>query len=279
MKFATINVSSKIVSAGMVVTLLALLWAGCKDDETGDANFTPIDSRISLVMKEQLGTTGNLLAFHAATEKIYNCANYSLVVQPGVSGQAISVSFSNIAIPSVCLTALGPATADFNFVPLAAGTYTFSIQVNQHLTGAQLVVTDTSYEVINGEAQWTTFPKSYLHRIPSNVIWGYVSYNDPTATGLADEFTDSLVLLGAAIHHYPASDYGLFQVDSAGVVVSPSPPPRNFVKTFIYQYAGDPRILRGLVKRYGIRLHTQATFIVNGSRGEVYNSDVLYNEP
>ena len=225
------------VAACVCLGILACAGLGCKEDGTNTDNYQAIDSPLQLTVAEQLGTTHTLI-LHAATERLYGCANYVLVATPSTTDSTYTVSFDNVLEPSVCSPGNLPARVDVPLGALASGHYKLTLRVNGVSVNAPLLVTDTSMTVSGGEGRWTTFVKTYTHKVPSNFIWGNMQSNDPNASAVFRSFNDSLIALGAQIHVYPSTDYGYFQIDGTGNIVAPSSS-SIFVKTFVYQYSGD----------------------------------------
>jgi hypothetical protein len=267
----------RIVISFACILLLALGLA-CNGNGTDSGTSAAIDSKITMTPSEVLNPAQRTLRLSAATEHIYGCVNYSIANDYSMNGTAISLNFTGINEPSVCLTALGPAAGVIDLGSLASAAYTLTITVNSVATHATLVVTDTSYQILNGSSEWTDFSKTSFLKVPQGVIWGNIQYGDPSFLNTYSAFIDSLTTSGAQLHVYPAGDYNYFQIDALGEVVPPPPPHPNFVKTFIYSYNLDMLKVRALVKSFAAANYPSMSFNLYGSNGEVYIGSVLIHE-
>lgn len=258
---------------GVLLLAMLLIAPGCKDDQTTSGNAAPIDSRLNLVVIEHLAATRSML-LRAATQRIYSCSNYSLATTSSTSGQTITISFDNVNEPSVCVASQSAARGEVDLGSLAAGSFKLALHVNDVVTNAQLVVTDTSYAVTNGDGQWTTFITTSVHKVPQDVIWGSVLYNNTGQLNTYMAFRDSLKRLGAQVHQYPVGDYGFFTVVDS-TIAPPAGVSSIFVNTFLFQFSGDMQAVQNLLRNYGAAYHDQFIIFLYGSHGEAYQSNLL----
>jgi hypothetical protein len=252
-----------------------LVLSGCLDDYPNGTTYEPVDAKIRVGMQENLGAGSKTLTFTCSTEKIYPCCNYSITNNFFVSGRSISVYFTGISKPEICLTALGPATAAINLGSLEGGTYALSIAVNNHVFRTDLTVSGTSYSIGTPDAPWVIFPEPDLLRVPDGTIWGGVGYHVSGSAHLAQSFVDSLASLGAHTQRYRSGDYGYFVIDSTGTIEPPENGGYHFFRPFILQ--GPPSLdpVRSLVGRYGKNFGDSLYVSLYGCHGEAFFSWVL----
>jgi hypothetical protein len=263
----------------IIIFLLSFTIPACNGNGTDSGSISSIDSKITLTPAETLSPTQRTLKITAQTERIYGCSNYSIVNDLSIQGNTISLNFTGIHEPSICLTALGPATASIDLGILSTAIYSLRLKVNGVTANVTLSATDTSCEISNGSGQWTDFSKTFFLKVPAGAIWGNVQYGDPNLTSTVySRFVDSLKALGAQTHIYPEGDYNYFEIDATGQVVPPAYPHPNFVPTFIFAYNLDMLKVRALVKSFAVAYKSSMVFNLYGSNGEAYLSSVLINE-
>lgn len=265
------------VMAG-VMTGLLLTFASCSekitDSEKIDVrNVKIIDSKILIEMWEVLDPDLRTLEFRCATEKIYGCCNWLLVYhQLHNAPDRICIEFVEIFIPWICLTMLGPATADINLGRFWPNTYPLFIVVNGDSLHAELKVTEGAYTVLGGEGKWITFPRAELRRVPPKTIWGQARGT------LVQAYMDTLFTLGAEEVTLVPGDYGYFSIDNNGTIVlwgedSPS------WRTYLYAFDGDWGRLESVIRYFGVVYGDSMRVEVYGSEGQYLASWVLASEP
>jgi hypothetical protein len=278
MEFHMKGIGMKRVFGALLIMLVCSLNA-CKDDPVTAGGNAAIDSKLAVQMQEQLGTVRTLV-LHVTTERVYDCGNFTITGEPVIDGSRITIPFENIYEPNECSGSRAAARADVDLGTLPSAAYDLAIIVNQDTALAQLLVTDSSYVLANGEHRWTTFPRTVLLKVPVDAIWGDGEYNDPNSNSILGSFRDSLKAMGAEEFVFPAGDYGFFTVNGAGEIDIPLAAGHpNYVRPFIYRYGGDLLVLRSLVKRFGKSFHDPLDISLYGPRGQVYQSGVLAGEP
>ena len=257
------------------VFLLGLVLAGCLDG-TGDRSaFDPVDSRIRIGLTENLTAGPRTLTLQCSTEKDYPCCNWSIENGFSRSANRISIAFTGIYKPEICLTAFGPASASIALGTLEQGTYPVSVTVNGQAFTTDLTVSAASYAVAPAESPLVTFPKQELLRVPDGTIWGYVGYHAAGTAHIVESFMDSLVSLGAHPQRYQSGDYGYFVIDSAGAIVPPLNSGFYFTRPFIYHFPAAMDPVRALVSRYGKGFGDSLDIALYGCHGEAFFSWVL----
>jgi len=123
------------------LAVLFLLIA-CNGNKTKE----PIESDVIVSFLKE----NDQVVIEAETEKIYGCFNYQLNYVKNSAEKTITVNFSDITIPEVCMRALGPARATINLGELEKETYIVNFFMNRSSTTMQLIVGDTlSTEVLD----------------------------------------------------------------------------------------------------------------------------------
>lgn len=255
-----------------------LLFYGCKDERFHQL-YRPIDSKVRISLWENLSTFQRALSFRCSTEKIYGCMNYSILYKLTKYGYAINIMFTEIYAPDICLTALGPATANVDLGSLADGAYNLSIIVNDQMFQTQFQVTTDAYRLTNSDGGLITFPRPVLMRVPDHTIWGSVGYHTVSSMHRAESFCDSLISRGAQPRQYIPGDYGYFEIDSTGAIKPLTNHGYYFIHPYVYYFPYDTLLVRNLVKEFGKTVGDSLSISLYGSHGEEFYSWVLRQEP
>jgi len=243
-----------ILSLGLFLWLLFAL--GC--DNTKEVIVNPpivtINSAIKLTSFENLDPVAPTFELRCLTDSLYDCTNYQIEFLLDTNADTFDLIFTEIDRPGVCLPGNGRAFAIINLGDLAGGTYQFPVTVNNVVASADLVVTDSTIEVIGGDSTWTNFLRPILRRIPSNTIWGQVGYNLIAALDSANTFFDSLVSIGAVAETLSTGSYGYFYFNGSGnpdsiLELGPSIG-TNFRIPYVYTFSGDTATLHSLITAY-----------------------------
>ena len=213
-----------------------------------------INSAINLTSIEKLDAGSISFEFRCLTDSNYSCANYRIDFVVNISTDTVDLTFTEISRPSICIPGNSKAFAIVNLGAVANGTYQLPVTVNSVVASAQLIVTDSTIEIIGGDSTWTNFLRPLLRRVPSNTIWGQVGYNLAGALDSANSFFDSLVSIGAAPETLSTGSYGYFYFDGSGnpdsiLELGPSIG-TTFRIPYVYTYSGDTATLHSLVTAY-----------------------------
>lgn len=224
-----------------------LILIGCKKDSTADN----IDSAIVVSMWETRDSVNRILQLHCKTVTIYPCSNFSILSDVDIYANKININFTEIFVPDACLTALGPATAIVDLGSLTSGTYDLNINVGKKNTKGKLIVTNDRFYMLLQNPQKLQLTNAELRRVPTNTIWGSISYQSSSSEEMAQSFIDSLISLGATFEAFAPGDYGYFQLDSNGQIIPTANSGSHFVNHFIFRYSGISANLQTLVSSFG----------------------------
>jgi len=101
------------------------------------------------------------------TEEIFGCCNFHIESEMLRMGNNITINLLGIYMPSVCLTALGPASSS-EFLDLPEGVYSLNFVHRFDLDRYDLIVSDSSLEVIRKNARFTEPEVEVFWRYPPN---------------------------------------------------------------------------------------------------------------
>lgn len=259
---------NSILFAALIISTFSF-HISCSDTIT-EVNYDRIDSRLELILNEELSADSRSLDIDCLTERIYGCCNYGIDYWMTKMGNKISISFNQIVIPDICLTALGPARNKIKLGTLSAGQYVLNLMVNGKTQTVNLKVSDSSYKVEYEPGLDFIFKKTELKRIPHNVIWGSVGYINDTLTTSVNAFLDSLNIIGANEINLSPGDYGYFQIDSFGKIVIPEHHGYPFIKIYLYEFNGNIETLKSLVRNTNQRFLNNMYISCNTWKGEYF---------
>ncbi len=238
------------------IFLCLLIMLGCDNNEvikTGP-HVPTMNSAINLISFENLDPIAPTFEFRCLTDSPYACSNFSIDFLLNVSSDTIDLLFTEIIAPTICQPPSGKANAIVNLGTVANNTYQFPITVNNITVLAQLIVTDSTIEVNNGNSTGTNFLRPVLRRIPFNMIWGQVGYDLVAASDSANTFFDSLAGIGAVVETLSVGSYGYFYFDNVGtpdsiLELGPSIGTTYHIP-YVYSFLGDTATLHSLITAY-----------------------------
>ncbi len=210
--------------------------------------------RVVVQVSERLLATGPQLVLHCRDEVGHPCGNYTLQASLKNTSGSLSLSFPGVSTPTVCLTNIGPATAQLDLSTLPTGTYPLSLQVGARHTTGTLRIQPTKVELTTCDSNTVAVRNGLLLRIPANTVWGQLYARTPAAQTAALALLDSLRREGAQPLTLPAGNYGYFRVDAAGQLVPYTGPlsgqPATAIATpVLLRFSGSFARLRGVVGR------------------------------
>lgn len=272
----------KLYALALFVTWSTLSCADSPTQPAPGPPDLPIDSKILVTPSEQLSDAGRALILTCRTERIYQCVNYRIAFDVTRSGSSILVRFRYIDVPTICLTATGPAMCALELGTLDPGDYSVEFRVGTAVTRVNLIVSDGAYSITSEAGESVSFSLATLRRIPDGTIWGLIGYlgvaPEPYHT-LGRSFLDSLEARGAEPVALEPGEYGAFQIDPSGQMIWPGTHGYYAARPWVLHYAGPSETVAKVIEQFGvtqsqwlsIRLHTwrgewYATWLTGGSQ-------------
>ncbi len=235
----------------LIIFCVSLVTISCEYKDIGLGS-NPIDSMISIETREVLQPGSRRLTFYCKTERIYSCANYSIITKTNLGSSAFKIGFTSVEAPFVCLMALGPATTtvDLNTVP--NGRYAIEINNANLENRGTLEITDTEINLRFHAEAGIEIVRPDTKRVPPNTYWGIIGYHTESSSTLADSFIEAFADAGAQFGAQMPGHYYYYEIDGNGdIVVDAAQSGYYFAKGFIFQYDGDETVLRNLVEVEG----------------------------
>ena len=258
-----------IVMKKWVFILFTLTFCGsCHRRNTVSSTNSNIFVRLQ---EEFKGSTTNLKLF-LFTEEKFGCSNYSLLSSGRVIGNTISLTVSGISKGEICLTSIGPATAEINLGALENKTYLIEITHQGKMYSGSLKVSEDAYLLTFNKTKPFIGDNPMLKRIPPSTIWGYVGYHKASTANTVKGFVDSVIYLGGQYRSYPEGNYYEFYVDGSGQPIIPANTGYYFYRPVLMHYSGDLIQLQKLIRRYGLTYRDSLNIGIYTRTGEFYYS-------
>jgi len=237
---------------------------------------SPIDSKLSLTVIEQINTTGRDVQLICNTLNVYSPAGSQIISKFSFIGNSIKLNLERI-VRSECGAAIfSPATVKYDLDAVPNGIYSLEVTINSEVLMGMLKVDDGSFEFKIQPNNIINFYPDTLLRVPLNVIWGQAESIKP---GVYQTFLDTLAMLGAQPNNLKPGYYYYFDINKDGTFNIHSTLNTNYGKFFLYKYNGDANDLRNLIKRFAKNYQDSIYIQLNGGKGEAYYSTVLKYEP
>jgi hypothetical protein len=254
----------------LLLILSISILNGCDDTVSDNTSYSNIDSRINIKLAEELSTDSKKVILYCRTEKIYGCINYGIDYSVFRTASNFRIKFNSIIISEICATALGPATSRINLGELNKGNYSLTLEVNGKTESAVLTVTDSLYQFDFQPGFSFRFDNTKLNRVHQYLIWGSVGYINDSLTNVVNTYLDSLQILGAVPNNLSPGDYGFFEIDSFGNIVTPDNHGYPFIKMYKFEYQNDLNNIKELMKRIQQQYVNQIYISCNTWQGDVF---------
>jgi hypothetical protein len=254
----------------LLLILSISILNGCDDTVSDNTSYSNIDSRINIKLAEELSTDSKKVILYCRTEKIYGCINYGIDYSVFRTASNFRIKFNSIIISEICATALGPATSRINLGELNKGNYSLTLEVNGKTESAVLTVTDSLYQIDFQPGFKFRFDNTKLNRVHQYLIWGSVGYINDSLTNVVNTYLDSLQILGAVQKNLSPGDYGFFEIDSFGNIMTPDNHGYPFIKMYKFEYQNDLSNIKELMKRIQQQYVNQIYISCNTWQGDVF---------
>ena len=156
------------------VFTLSLILSGflsCSRDDEKDTAFKYID----LEYFETFTQEGRAINFHFSTVETYPCSNFTLRMVINSSSQHTDIQITDIEVPDVCITTMGPATHNLMLGSTNDLNDSFTLWVNNKRHEFKVIVEDERITIEKGSPfeNHLFFAFDSLMRIPQGTVWGY----------------------------------------------------------------------------------------------------------
>lgn len=252
----------------LLIIACTILFLACKKKQVSST----FDENLKIRMSEKVDSTKRILILNCYTEKIFDCSNYGIKSSFVVTNDKITINFTELIIPNICLTSLGPATTIINLETLTNKIYELELNIGSSKISGQLDVTTGSFKATLPVQSKIQFINPDLKRVPQNTIYGTVHYHSTATSSLVQKFIDTLQILGAVQTTYSPGDYGNFQIEANGQIKQTQDVGYYFTRYYIFNYTNNSTQLKDLVKRFGVNYGSLLLVTLNTTRGETFYS-------
>lgn len=260
--------------ASVLLCLLTLLLS-C--ERATKYEYQVVDSDIVIKMSEDLGNPTRTFEFGLQTDKAYPCINYSLIINSEETTDKIIIDILGIYTPTICLTAIGPASSTIQIANIQNKSYDIQFKIGSNISTGRLICKSNEFKLQMNDLMQIRINEPVLKRVPINIIWGTVGYHSSTTVNKVNDFINSLEAIGASEANLEDGNYNYFEIENH-IIKEPTSSGYWFTKTFIYGFEGDKNLVRSVVKAYGKNFGDLMSISVYGDMGEEFSSWILKNE-
>jgi hypothetical protein len=215
------------------------LFSSCNNDDENDHAF----NYINLEFYEEFSVDGPELIFNFSTVETFPCSNFTIDVNVTPTPGYTEMEISDIDVPDVCVTAIGPATQIVSMGPSSSSTTKYSIWVNNKRHDFHLITEDHKISVSQNQPfdNHLFFAADSLMRIPPGTVWGYILYNN---TEKAAEIWNQILLafeeVGIEEMKLPDGHFHFFQIKDEEVIY---PNVKQEAQTFYFHFDQPLQVL------------------------------------
>ncbi|MGH1437708.1 MAG: hypothetical protein ACRBG0_24945 [Lewinella sp.] len=228
--------------AVFVFLSLALTFSGCKLENLNDPIIVPlVDKEFSLDLGQVLGvTTLSNLELEMYTIEEEDCLNTKILSNYNRTGRNISLTLYDILDPEVCDPGPAPATGSQLVTDASPDVYTLTIELQDVVSNAgTLTVTEDMYKVVMEEENGISWLHTELRKIPEDVLWGYLVYNNTEEENQISTLVSEINDLGSE-PNLTNGYYGYFSVINSGDITELKDAPiTNNLMTILVKYTGE----------------------------------------
>ena len=239
----------KLLLLAMLSGLMAVQFS-CKVTNDEDAAID-IDPVFNLDMIEDL-ENNKALSFWVESVELQICENYTISHNLEKTTSKLDIRLNEIIAPTDCIVGEVAAVAEIKLGELTFGrTYTTEFTIKNTITNKGILMIQADAYILEMESiDGFQSVVEKLYKIPNNLIWGYIAYNDENLVGnVPAEFLSDVTEI-TADKTLQDGYYGHFSIDKNGLLNFKQSP--NFQKknTFYFNYSSDTQALADLLETY-----------------------------
>jgi hypothetical protein len=260
-----------------IIFIVIALFASISCEKTPKYDFQVVDADIVVKMSEELGNPTRSFKLGLQTDKAYPCINYSLITNSETNTDKISIDVVGIYTPTICLTAIGPASSTIPLTNIQDKSYNIEFKIGTNISTGKLICTSNEFKLQMKDLLQIKINGPVLKRIPVNTIWGTVGYHNSTTIDKVNNFINSIKATGATEVNLEDGNYNYFEIENSKIK-EPTNSGYWFTKTFVYKFAGDKNLVKSVVKDYSKNFGDLMSISVYGDMGEEFLGWILKNE-
>jgi len=193
------------------LTFLFLNWS-CKDDPTEDNVNISVMDEFNISMWENLNNNSRSFQLNIETIGAEFCENTLIETTNSTENGFIGLVINDIPKDS-CDSPIFPATSKFEIGLLSNGTYPLYISLKEVIYNyGNLRVEEDYFELNMNNLDGISVPEKKLFKVPENMIWGFVAFENASASTVYDEFLNELTNV-AISKNFQSGYYGYFSIE------------------------------------------------------------------
>jgi len=182
---------------GLLYIFIILCSMSCADNLIPDETIS-VEDTFRVDLYESLDAISRSFQIKATSIASENCMNSIIGYTLNKTPSLVSISFNDITTDGTCETGIAPAQSTIDLGVIENGTYTMQLNLKEVIfNNGSLVVSDEAYNLFMNSHDGVELTRLELKRIPENLIWGYVAYDntslDDACTQLLTDATDLMV--------------------------------------------------------------------------------------
>jgi len=181
---------------GLLYVFVILCAMSCRDNLIPDETIN-VEDTFSIDLFEALDGADRSFQIKARSIESEECTNAIIGYTLKNSPSLVSVSFNDITTDGACEVGMAPAQSTVELGGIENGTYTMQLNLKEVVfNNGSLVVTDEAFELSMNSENGINLIRSELKRIPQNLVWGYVAYDNTSLNEACNQLlTDATNLM------------------------------------------------------------------------------------
>jgi hypothetical protein len=234
----------------LYVALMSVALLSSCDSEIMPGPASDVAGPIQMQALESREGQARKLYFYFQDQGQYPCSNYGLTTRFERTNNQLGFVFSGVEVPtSLCLTAIGPARAQFDISEFAAGTYPLRLQAGSRTTTGTLEIQSALVRLTSDDPSVVQVILPELRFMPKNTVWGYATTMLPQTQASVEVLRDSLQRLGATPTTLTPGVYSQFVIAANGLPEPPQVSVGARALLLLANYSGSPERIQAYVKR------------------------------
>jgi hypothetical protein len=252
----------------LAIAALLLCATACGLNELDDQIIVPVvEDEFYLSLWESFSPEKRELEFRLRTIQNTDCKNASIKQVIKFFPGNIQFSINEIVQETGCEPGQAPATGTAKIGALPSVLYSLDVKLREKVTSkGQLTVSPESFDISLAKGGGIILLQSQLRRIPDQMIWGFISYQEPALSQEAQNLLQD-ISAQCELQSLRNGDYGYFSLQDGTLRFTNTIAPSSAL-TFYYHYDGTGDILRSLLESYRAAHSGKLTVKIFNTRGE-----------
>ncbi len=236
--------SPSFLKTQLCLLLMCLLAAGngCRTEDGPNPNgIVQFPDTFEISFHEEIDSLTRSLVLDVNTLRYYECKNYSIATEKDYQDGVLEISLKDVLPPADCVSGNAQARDTISLGYLIFGEQPIRFQIKSVIeNNGVLEVTPERYTLSMDTENGLQIKRYELMRLPENLIWGFISYQNSQATQLNNFFDDLNAITSPA--NLLDGDYAYFQWQQGEPVdnLPPNEPADNDYITKVFVRESSP---------------------------------------